>query len=558
MKLSIAFRLVFRLLPKRTKRFLTLLTLVRTLGGLLDAVFVYYAIVLARDGVEAVLSPSIYQILTASGFVVLRTAVTIFVTLLQDRILGHAEVSIVEELLLADIEAGRLSTLSETASNATLLYTTGAHVAVMSFLGAISICVSEIVALASVLIIMFEFNPLAPLVLGAAIAASFWLVKSAVNKRLENYGRDFQHHQLSRMNLIESMSNIRRELRTSNSQGYFLQLHKVAHRSQVYYSRKLNLLITLPRLVLDLGLIVVVCLLVVSNALLVQSDEFMSSLVLVGASAYRVMPSATAVVTSLGVIRRALGESQIFMRDVERRHAPTSQFWKATRAGRLLSPQFINVREIVRFNNITYRNERGDLILDHFSLSVRSGERVLIYGNSGVGKSTIFDLMIGEIAPQEGSIQLFGLPPDEAVLHLPKKIGIVPQNPKLIAGDVFSNVALGSKREPNAENQVNKILGRVGLDSSSFPITSENVDVGLVNSLSGGEKQRIAIARVLYQSPELVILDEPTSALDASSQRLVIDAINDLNATVIVISHEVAYHGWATKKVHLDASVRQA
>lgn len=529
------------------------MTLFKTLLSLFDVVFIVIALALIWQGGEVVKSPSLTQILVASLLVITRGIVSVIVSFATDNELGKVEAAVVDKMLESELAAGRSSTLSGTNSNSTYVYTTGAHTALMQFLSAMSVWFSESVALVAIFIAMLFLNALATVAFGLVILISLLVIRRWVNRNIERYGELFQEIQLKRMNVIESTAKVRREIKTSNSEAHFLRLHSGLLRSQVQIARNLASYVTLPRHILDFSLLVVICLTAIALGIINKNESLVPSLVLLGAGAYRIMPCANAVAVSLGVIRRALGESQPFFRVILQQDSNSTRL-KNLQAFSDPPLRPSSVSEIVNFSRVTFSNHDELSLINSLDLSICEGDRVLIRGESGSGKSSLFDLIIGDIEPQEGRITVFGLPPKEAILRYPRRLGVVPQNPQLIEGDLLFNVVLAEDTTAVDQGRVISVLEATGLVEPNFPLTREILNQASGNMLSGGEIQRIALARILYQRPELVVLDEPTSALDSASRNEVISAINNLNATVILISHEVEYLSWATKIVEMQTS----
>lgn len=196
----------------------------------------------------------------------------------------------------------------------------------------------------------------------------------------------------------------------------------------------------------------------------------------------------------------------------------------------------------IEFKNVTFSYE-GKNILNHINLQIEKGKTIAIVGASGAGKSTLVDLIPRFHDVDSGSILIDGVDIKEYKIEDVRKLmGMVSQEPILFNDSLQNNIALGhdfsddikiweAAKVANAldfvDNKPEKLLTTVG-------------DRG--SKLSGGEKQRITIARAIYKNPPILILDEATSSLDTVSERLVQDAINNLmkNRTSIVIAHRLS------------------
>ena len=205
--------------------------------------------------------------------------------------------------------------------------------------------------------------------------------------------------------------------------------------------------------------------------------------------------------------------------------------------------KFEEFKTEIKFENVDFSYAESDKILKNISLKVKKGETVAFVGNSGGGKSTIVNLIPRFFDVKNGSIKIDGINLKEYDLKsLRKKIGIVPQETFLFAGTILSNIKYGKQnatleevidaaKKANAHNFIEKLEN------------GYNTEIGERGTkLSGGEKQRIAIARSILENPQILILDEATSALDNESEKLVQDALEKLmiGKTTFVIAHRLS------------------
>lgn len=181
--------------------------------------------------------------------------------------------------------------------------------------------------------------------------------------------------------------------------------------------------------------------------------------------------------------------------------------------------------------------------LDKISLEVRAGHQIALIGPSGAGKSTIADIITGLIEPLSGDVLVDGKPPKSTIVESPGRIAYVPQKPGIVAGTILENVALGvPKDEVNTE-----LLRQAISDAHLTDVVQElpdgiHTDLGKRrDELSGGQLQRIGLARALYTQPGLLIMDEATSALDADSENEINKALDDMRGkvTVVLIAHRL-------------------
>ncbi len=204
-----------------------------------------------------------------------------------------------------------------------------------------------------------------------------------------------------------------------------------------------------------------------------------------------------------------------------------------------------NERDIVRLSSVSFQYENGKKVLEDINLTLEKGDFLGIVGPNGSGKSTLMKLILGLLEPTDGQIELFGQPVGK--FRDWAKIGYVAQQvahgtggfPATVAEVVASGLVgrVGLFRRLNAAHhrKVQDVIKRVGL----LPKLHERI-----GSLSGGQLQRVFIARALVAEPELLILDEPTVGVDQESieqfYELVRSLKEDNNMTMMIVSHDVS------------------
>ena len=196
----------------------------------------------------------------------------------------------------------------------------------------------------------------------------------------------------------------------------------------------------------------------------------------------------------------------------------------------------------IEFENVSFDYGRGDFAIRDVSFSVQPGEFFGIVGESGGGKSTILDFLMGFYAPQSGKILINGVDIQELSLEsLRRHIGLAPQDIFLWNNSIFENIAYPDAIEAEA---VAEAAESTNLHTfvESLPEKYETIVGERGLALSGGERQRVAICRAILKKPALLLLDEPTSALDALTEIKVQDAINSAKRgrTTIVVAHRLA------------------
>lgn len=196
-------------------------------------------------------------------------------------------------------------------------------------------------------------------------------------------------------------------------------------------------------------------------------------------------------------------------------------------------------------DQLSFRYQNGDTdVLKKVSLEIPSGSTVAFIGPSGSGKSTLVDVILGLLEPTAGSVTIDGLEPQSFCQQFPGSVSYVPQKPGMVSGTIAENVALGLGHFEREESRVLRALDDAQLSDyvKALPMGLSTKLGPQANNLSGGQVQRIGLARALYSSPRLLILDEATSALDAETEANMVSNLRALpgNVTKIVVAHRLS------------------
>jgi len=273
-----------------------------------------------------------------------------------------------------------------------------------------------------------------------------------------------------------------------------------------------------------------------------SSAVITGTIALLAVTAWRVLPGLSRIVQSLSKLRRSfpyVRQQLDYINEIE----------KNTNKLRNV-PANININTFfsknIRLNNVsfTYTKDRN-FSLKNIDIEILKGSSVGVIGSSGSGKSTFVDILIGLLEPQKGSLTVDGkLVNSSNISKWLCCIGYVPQKPYIHDGTIAQNVAFSWA---GTEDEKLRVLEACRLASMDFMHEFSggiNTNIGERGMrLSGGQGQRIAIARALYKNPDIIVFDEATSALDSATEGSILKTIYkliDLKTTTIIVAHRLS------------------
>jgi ABC-type bacteriocin/lantibiotic exporter with double-glycine peptidase domain len=217
----------------------------------------------------------------------------------------------------------------------------------------------------------------------------------------------------------------------------------------------------------------------------------------------------------------------------------------------------IGFQQSITLDNLEFKySTDSNFILLYKAYSFKSHAITAITGPSGVGKSTLVDLILGINQPKRGTIKISGLSPRDAFKKWPGAVSYVPQNAAMIKGTIRENISIGFAEKFFSDEILWKVLERAQLKEfvETLPGKLEANLLEIGSNLSGGQRQRLGIARALVTNPKILILDEATSALDGGTENEIISTLQSLtdSVTVILVAHRFSTIRVADELVYIE------
>lgn len=397
--------------------------------------------------------------------------------------------------------------------------------------------ISELLVAVTISVLLALINPLMTVAVLAGMGVCFLITRVLIRRRARRAGELRQRANQNRIKWLDQGVNGIKEIKVSQTEAFFCDRYRAASKGHVDADIHSTLLRSVPRLCIEA--IMVACVLLYTLVLVAAEGDVraflpgMSALVL---SALRLLPSFNRInssVTQMSYCRASI--------DAVADAVETVRAQRAARPGTGGTRQVALTGQI-EARDVTFRYDgRPEPVLKDVNMTVPVGSAVGVVGLSGAGKTTLVDILLGLLQPQQGEVRVDGVPLEQCRESYLEKVAYIPQTIFLMDDTVRSNVALGTPPE-----QIDDDAVWTALEKASLAETVRAMPAGLDTRvgeggvrLSGGERQRVGIARALYRGSPLMIFDEATSALDVETEEQIIRSIRQLRGekTVVIISH---------------------
>ena len=416
--------------------------------------------------------------------------------------------------------------------------TDGVNNLVIGVLGNFFTATAEFLLLFLIVLLLFILNPLTAIFTLVFFGLIAFLLHKVLGSVSTKYGNRFSSASISGRSQISTLLYAYKEILVFGRSEFFTKrFHETRHESALTHAMSIWLQ-QMPKYIFEITLILGAAGIVGFQVLQNNATGGISILIVFLASATRLAPALMRLQVALLQLRNFQPGAMITLELISQLKGLSSKIDKHEAPHILINPPKIEFKNV----NFKYQDGESETITD-VSLTIPAKKVTAFAGVSGSGKTTLIDLLLGIYSPNSGEIIYYD---NEVSVKVKKVFGVayVPQNPFIIDGTLAENIAIGIPSELINEAAIDFAIKASGLKSVVDSLT-EGIDTnlgGLASKLSGGEKQRIAIARALYVKPKLLIIDEGTSALDGLTEQYITDSIfamtNDM--TIVLIAHRLS------------------
>tara|TARA_B100000886_G_scaffold326935_1_gene273884 strand:- start:65 stop:1849 length:1785 start_codon:yes stop_codon:yes gene_type:complete len=412
---------------------------------------------------------------------------------------------------------------------------------------ALTTLLTEILVLIGITSLLLILQPKASFAVGIILIISTVVFYLLTKNRIKKWGEDRQFHERYRIQHLQQSIGGNKEIKILENEREFIRQFKRHNSEWGNIGHKQNFIEAIPRLWLEvvaIGLLTSLTIILISNG--IKLSELVPIIGMFGAAAFRLLPSVNRTIGALQrliytapvvkVISQELGDSNVDEKVL------FDEKIKIEKSKKVLDLR--NWKEI-KISNINYKYPgSNEFVLNNLSLNFSRGQSIGIVGKSGEGKSTFIDILLNLLPLNSGSILIDNLDVEKNILSWRSQIGYVPQEIFIIDDTLKRNIALGVKDENINDKKLEKAIELSQLKDfvTTLP-KGVNTKVGERGAqISGGQSQRIGIARALYNNPSIILFDEATSSLDVKTENEVMKSIDSLKGdkSIILITHRIS------------------
>lgn len=396
--------------------------------------------------------------------------------------------------------------------------------------------ISEGIIFIGIIIFLLIIEPVGAIISFTSLIIPGLIFYRYSKNKVIKWGHSRMAYDEKRFQFIQEGFGAFKMIKIFKKESYFIENYNNQNLGSANQDLKVRFIDQLPRLFLELFAVIGLSSLLI--ALMIQDieiEKFIPTLGLFAFAVFRIMPSVSRILSQITSLRFSDSVvDELF--DVLKSETTNN---KESTSGKKLIPFF---KKEINLKNVSFKYANSsNFILKDIDLEIKKGSKIAIVGSSGSGKSTLLDLILGVLKPVSGQVFYDNHNIISHNLDYQKLVGYIPQSIFLIDDTMKNNIGFGLNTNDINNEMAQSAIKKSALDDfvKSLPKGLETIVGERGVKLSGGQIQRIGIARALYNNPEILILDEATSALDMATEKKIMDSIISLNKdkTIIIVTH---------------------
>ena len=418
--------------------------------------------------------------------------------------------------------------------NSIISETNRATAYIFSFINLLREFIILVILLSTTILISYKLTILIGISLGLSSVIFLVIVKNLL-KKLGIKSKEFSELRLK--DLTETFGVIK-ILKLQNLKNFFLDKFKINQINKIKTENMLRFVTLIPRSFLEIFGIITIA---ITTFFFIYSgyeiNSIIPTLTLLGVILVRSIPAFGVINVNISVLEYHNESMKNILREF-------NLYEDKTNKDEIIQKEKNFKIEKISSENLSFQYpDTKSSTLKNISLDIKKGEFIGIMGNSGSGKSTIIDIILGLLSPTSGQIKINDDSKISLVDNLQRKIGYVPQDIYLIDDTIEKNIALGVKQKNINKEKIEMLITALNLNKIIFQ-SKDGIQTIIGNrgiKISGGQRQRIGIARALYNNPEILILDEATNALDMDTEKNILKKLYDTrhDKITILINHRI-------------------
>ena len=478
----------------------------------------------------------IYALAALVGAYILKTIFMVALAFYQYRFVYRVAASVSQRLFSCYLKVPYNFHVQNNSSHLLRNLTTESQ----SFLNSIEglmVLITEITVLCGLCLVLLLVDPWSALLGLFSISFIMLAIYGLTRSKISVLGtRRLMHEGMRTQYIMQGLATVK-EIKLLHREEGFLRQYKNHNYGLAMTQASQNFVQAAPRFVVELiAVAALVGFIVTQFSKGAMLEDILPVLGVFGAAAFRILPSLNRILTAKQRLR--------FMSvAVDTIHSELEM--EGHSQGMDKNPEPFKLKNNIKFSSVSYNYPSAvKNALNDLNLVINRGESIGIIGESGSGKTTFVDILLNLLSPSEGSILIDGVEIGDMPDQWQRSIGYVPQDIRLTDESIKQNVALGISEEEIDVNKVSLALKAAKLFDyvCAMPYGIETVVGERGIRISGGQKQRLGIARALYHAPEILVLDEATSALDTATESEVMESVIELKGkkTIIIVAHRIS------------------
>lgn len=405
------------------------------------------------------------------------------------------------------------------------------------------IFLTEILVLLGILFVLLIFEPRGFLLCLTFIFSLGMITFFLSNKILVKWGREAIDANEKRFFFLSQAFDSIREIKVFDNKNYFVNKYYIPNRDKYRISALISAVNSVPKYVLELAFVITLSLLLIFlNYMSYNTSKIIVIMGLFSLATIRIIPSLNKIFTSFQILKfghHAIDKIyQEFLIDEQKSEN------KINFTNEKLNKS--NINTLVSLKNVYFKyDDQGNDSLMNVNLDIFKKELLVILGKSGSGKTTLINLILGLLKPSQGKIVTnFNNP------------SFVSQSPYLLDDTIKNNIALGVEEKNIDLERVKACVEKAQLKDF---VKSQEKGIDTIigekgDRISGGELQRLALARAFYRKPDIIILDEPTSSLDKITEKNILEILSTISkeCSVVVITHNLDNTQYCDRIMKID------